>query len=670
MGIYRRKPLLMRPALKIQSGTPPPKQPEAPPQRSASSLRRQARRKRRRERRIRRLSLLAGGVLVAVGGLHLGLNSSWVRQRLQAKVETVLSERLGEVQVGSGTGVDWLLHVTFGPVRIAPGAGQGVVLEVERVRVRPQWTALLVGRLEPGVVELSTVTLRPGEHLEGLKALVERIQSRAHPAKTPETPTSGSGMRIPRIEFQDVQVDMVSTADGKPLELGAWDAQLEVTGATGARGVEISVQRHGGGELRSVARMGRDGPVQLEAWLTVMPLEPVVELLGHRMGLRATAGTLSGHLTGLLPPDLRRGEAKMEGHVDGLILEGKRLATEPVGPWRMSMAGNLDFERQTREVHLREGHIAFGENDSLRVGLEGVYEGRKGGPTFRAEARVDQLRYQDALDALPPQLSLGDEAPRIPGLLDARVRISGPLRDPERWTVEAKLDLAGLRAASKNVPFFLRGPFIYHPVDALGRTRELWVGPKNPSFVSYEELPRYVGRAITTSEDAGFWYHPGFDFDELKESIIDAAEGSRVRGASTLTQQLAKNLFLSRERTYARKVREALFTLALEAALPKSRLLEIYLNIIEWGPNLYGIGEASRHYFGVPAHNLTIQQAVFLATIIPNPVKYHTLFERGALTGTWERRTRDLLSKMRGAGFISVSEAAEAEYAPLHFRHP
>jgi hypothetical protein len=147
MGIYRRKPLLMRPALKIQSGTPPPKQPEAPPQRSASSLRRQARRKRRRERRIRRLSLLAGGVLVAVGGLHLGLNSSWVRQRLQAKVETVLSERLGEVQVGSGTGVDWLLHVTFGPVRIAPGAGQGVVLEVERVRVRPQWTALLVGRL-------------------------------------------------------------------------------------------------------------------------------------------------------------------------------------------------------------------------------------------------------------------------------------------------------------------------------------------------------------------------------------------------------------------------------------------------------------------------------------------------------------------------------------------
>ncbi|MGO8971590.1 MAG: transglycosylase domain-containing protein [Myxococcaceae bacterium] len=661
----------MRPALKFPTNAPAPKPPTAAPQPpSSSSVRRRARRKRRRERRLRRAALAALLAVVLVLGSHLALNSAWVRERLQAKVESALSARLGEVELGSGTGVDWTFRVAFGPVRIAPVPGQGVVLEVERVRVRPAWSALLAGRLEPGVVQLQTVTLRPGEHLAGLEALAARIQARAHSAASPDAAAPQGSTRIPRMEVRDLRVDMVSSADGKPLELGTWDAQLEVTGGSGARVVELALQRQGGGELRSLARMGKDVPVQLEAWLTLMPLEPVVEVLGHRMGLRATAGTLSGHLTGQLPADLRRGEAKVEGHLDGLVLEGKRLSTEPVGPWRLSMTGVLDFERQTREIHLREGHIAFGDNDSLRVGVEGVYEGHAGGPTFRAEAKVDQLRYQDAVDALPPQLSLGDEAPRIPGLLDARVRISGPVHEPERWAVEAKLDLTGLRAASKNVPFFLRGPFIYHPVDALGRTRELWVGPKNPSFVSFEELPRYVGRAITTSEDAGFWYHPGFDFDELKESLIDAAEGSRVRGASTLTQQLAKNLFLSRERTYARKVREALFTLALEAALPKSRLLEIYLNIIEWGPNLYGIGEASRHYFGVPARNLSIQQAVFLATIIPNPVKYHALFERGALTGSWERRTRDLISKMRGAGWISVAEATEAEYAPLHFRRP
>jgi len=289
-------------------------------------------------------------------------------------------------------------------------------------------------------------------------------------------------------------------------------------------------------------------------------------------------------------------------------------------------------------------------------------------PRFRAEARVDQLRYQDAIDALPPQFSLGNEAPRIPGLLDARVRVSGPVRDPEQWAVDVKLDLAGLRAASKATPFFLRGPFIYRPVDAAGHTREVWVGPQNPNFVPISDLPRFVSRAVTTSEDAGFWFHPGFDFDEMKESLIDAAEGSRVRGASTLTQQLAKNLFLSRERTFARKVREALFTVALEASLPKARLMEIYLNIIEWGPNIYGLGEASRHYFGVNPRNLTVQQAAFLATIIPNPVKYHCMYEKGRLSPAWQHKVRTLIRKLETNGIIDAGQAFQAEFTPVKFR--
>ncbi len=201
--------------------------------------------------------------------------------------------------------------------------------------------------------------------------------------------------------------------------------------------------------------------------------------------------------------------------------------------------------------------------------------------------------------------------------------------------------------------------------DTAGRSR--WV-PQNPNFVPISDLPRYVSRAVTTSEDAGFWFHSGFDFDEMKESIIDAAEGSRVRGASTLTQQLAKNLFLSRERTFARKVREALFTVALEASLPKARLMEIYLNIIEWGPGIYGLGEASRHYFGVNPRNLSVQQAAFLATIIPNPVKYHLMYERGRLPPTWQHKVRNLIRKLETNGIIDSSQAFQAEFSPLKFR--
>jgi Transglycosylase len=616
---------------------------------------------------LQRAAVIALSALSAVTVLHSVLNSAMVRTRLREKVETTLAARLGGVELGSYTGVDWGLRLTFGPLRVSPEPGSPVVVEMERVRIRPRWTALLAGRLEPGLVQLRTVLLRPGTHLEGLEALARRLQSRM-PAPTKETPSNAlPGPRLPRLEVEELRIELVSSQDGHPLDLGAWDAQLEVSGAPSARVLELTVQRDGGGEARSLVRWARDQPFQVETALEGMPLRPLIELLGQRVGVRATAGSVTARINGLVPADLRRGELEVEGRIDGLFLEGIRLASEPVGPWRLSGGGTVDWDRGAREVRLREGHIGFGENDSLRVNVEGVYEGTRA-PRFRAEARVDQLRYQDAVDALPPQFSLGDEAPRIPGLLDARVRVSGPVRDPEQWAVDVKLDLAGLRAASKATPFFLRGPFIYRPVDAAGHTREVWVGPQNPNFVPISDLPRYVSRAVTTSEDAGFWFHPGFDFDEMKESLIDAAEGSRVRGASTLTQQLAKNLFLSRERTFARKVREALLTLALEASLPKARLMEIYLNIIEWGPGIYGLGEASRHYFGVNPRNLSVQQAVYLATIIPNPVRYHLFYERGRLSPTWQYRVRTLIRKLESNGIIDSAQAFQAEFTPIHFR--
>ncbi len=610
---------------------------------------------------------MALALLSAITVLHSVLNSTMVRSRLRDRVEAALAARLGGVELGSHSDVDWGLRLSFGPVRISPEPGAPVVLEMERVRVRPRWTALLAGRLEPGLVQMRTVVVRPGTQLEGLRALARRLQSKAPPPSRDVPAPASVGSRLPRLEVQDLRVELVSSQDGHPLDLGAWDAQVEISGAASGRVLEMAVQRDGGGEARSIVRWAREQPFQVEAGLEGMPLRPLIELLGQRVGVRATAGSVTARINGLLPADLKRGELGVSGRIDGLFLEGSRLASEPVGPWRLSGAGTVDWDRGAREVRLRDGHIGFGENDSLRVNLEGVYEGTRA-PRFRAEARVDQLRYQDAVDALPPQLSLGDEAPRIPGLLDARVRVSGPVRDPEQWLLDVKLDLAGLRAASKATPFFLRGPFIYRPVDAAGHSREIWVGPQNPNFVPISDLPRYVSRAVTTSEDAGFWFHSGFDFDEMKESIIDAAEGSRVRGASTLTQQLAKNLFLSRERTFARKVREALFTVALEASLPKARLMEIYLNIIEWGPGLYGLGEASRHYFGVNPRNLGVQQAVFLATIIPNPVRYHAMYERGRLTPAWQHKVRNLIRKLESNGIIDSTQAFQAEFTPMKFR--
>jgi monofunctional biosynthetic peptidoglycan transglycosylase len=144
-------------------------------------------------------------------------------------------------------------------------------------------------------------------------------------------------------------------------------------------------------------------------------------------------------------------------------------------------------------------------------------------------------------------------------------------------------------------------------------------------WVPYERISPHLVRAVLAGEDSRFFDHAGFDWEEIQKAIKrDWQERGFVRGASTITQQVAKNLFLSPSRTPWRKLQEALITVELELLLSKRRILEIYLNVIEWGDGLYGAEAAAQHYFRTSAEALTIEQAAFLAAIIPGPLgAYH-----------------------------------------------
>ena len=139
-------------------------------------------------------------------------------------------------------------------------------------------------------------------------------------------------------------------------------------------------------------------------------------------------------------------------------------------------------------------------------------------------------------------------------------------------------------------------------------------------WINYRRISSHLKRAVLVAEDAAFWQHDGIDYDELQKSIeLDWARGQLVRGASTITQQLAKNLFLSPSRNPARKLRELIITRRLEAELAKARILELYLNVIEWGDGIYGVEAASEHYFGQSASALAPSSSALLAGAIINP---------------------------------------------------
>jgi monofunctional biosynthetic peptidoglycan transglycosylase len=156
--------------------------------------------------------------------------------------------------------------------------------------------------------------------------------------------------------------------------------------------------------------------------------------------------------------------------------------------------------------------------------------------------------------------------------------------------------------------------------DWQGDYHDFVVGPKNRSWTSSSRIPVEMKWAVILAEDANFYKHDGFDVKAIKNAIkYDLEKKSLKRGASTITQQTAKNLFLSREKTITRKLKEIYLAYRMEQELTKGRIIEFYLNVVELGPMVYGIGHGAQYYFGKPASSLTPRECAFLAAMLPGP---------------------------------------------------
>ena len=160
-------------------------------------------------------------------------------------------------------------------------------------------------------------------------------------------------------------------------------------------------------------------------------------------------------------------------------------------------------------------------------------------------------------------------------------------------------------------------------------------------WVPLSRISTNLQRAVIAAEDASFFSHEGFDWEGIREAALDNLEaGEMKRGGSTITQQLAKNLYLSSERSLLRKAREALIARSLEHHLTKARILELYLNTAEWGRGVYGAEAAARHHFGKSAAELTADEAAWLAAMLPSPLRYDPIRKTAALTHRHDRILR------------------------------
>lgn len=265
-----------------------------------------------------------------------------------------------------------------------------------------------------------------------------------------------------------------------------------------------------------------------------------------------------------------------------------------------------------------------------------------GRPAWDEETVVLPVEEAPATERVPEAPPAEAEPPPPPrrrrwGCLRALAVVAGLVLVWLLWEVVTWPDVAALATENPESTAFIRR----YERRSGEEARQTWV--------SYGAISPHVKRAVLVGEDINFFSHDGFDKGELEIAVREAWEEKRFpRGASTVTQQLAKNLWLSPSRNPLRKVKEALLTRELERHLPKRRILELYLNVVELGPGVYGAEAASRHYFGKSAAGLSEWEAASLAAALPNPDDWHP----GSGSRAYRGRVQTLLRRMGKAGFL------------------
>lgn len=224
------------------------------------------------------------------------------------------------------------------------------------------------------------------------------------------------------------------------------------------------------------------------------------------------------------------------------------------------------------------------------------------------------------------------------------------------WLLKLALALAAMSVISV---LFLR--FVAPPTSALMVERRIgsWFGKAKYSptytWVSLDKITPHMGLAVIASEDQNFLGHYGFDWSAIQRAMNHNERSSRTRGASTLTQQTAKNLFLWSGRSWTRKGFEAYFTVLLEGVWSKRRILETYLNIVEFGDGIYGVEAASQRYFRKPARRLNAEEAALLAAVLPNPRRFNV----SAPSGYVRDRQQWILQQMNQLGGAALVKTIE-----------
>ena len=440
---------------------------------------------------------------------------------------------------------------------------------------------------------------------------------------------------------------------------------LSVLGELSAAKVDIEIRRRDTADKQPlVAGHWQQGVLAITMDVPEVPLRALGAMAANRaIGLENAKASLHASIA----VDHARADFDFEGKVRGIDLLHPSI---DVLPWR-NQAGAM---RLLGSVNLATGRIEIADGEVKALSVPLAFTGwLESLPTPRGSLTLFTPLHAPLSCS---SLLLGQPAPvkqALAGLdLDGKLGVRIALEfDASVWEdlgLEVAVHpLCEVKHEATALADLL--PILLKPSTNGQPPGNLPLGSSHPEFVPLAQMPRHLPSAFLTSEDSKFFHHHGFDMDMIRHALAQDLENrSFDRGASTITQQLAKNLFLSQRRTLARKLEEAVLTWRLQRLLSKDRVLELYLNVIELGPGIRGVGQAARVYFGKDVADLKPLESVHLAALTPNPHVLARRFRDGQVDEGWQQRLYDLLGMMKRHGRLSAAELAEARSSTLVLR--
>lgn len=287
---------------------------------------------------------------------------------------------------------------------------------------------------------------------------------------------------------------------------------------------------------------------------------------------------------------------------------------------------------------------------------------------YALKVKIPKMTAQDFIVSLPEGLFTNFEGMEAEGNFSYNLEFLYNKNKPRELVFDSnfkKENLKIIKYGEANLNK-LNSSFTYRAIINGIRQRAVEVSPSNPNYTPLSEISPYLRKSVLTSEDPSFFSHRGFINEAFKQSIIKNIKTKRFsRGASTISMQLIKNVFLTREKTLSRKLEEILLVYILEnnRISSKERMLEVYFNIIEWGPNIYGIGEASLFYFGKHPSQLTLNESLFLASIVPRPRSFAWQFDGQArLKDNYMRQNHRIADLMLRRGLLEAQDTLQKQF--------